>query len=84
MNNLELIIKKFVFPISLLVFTSIVVWGLNKGFDLTDEGYYLLGLKEGQDLGNDLSSFHIVIKTIFFWLNLNIINVRIIRIILLF
>ena len=43
----------------------------------------LAGIKEGQDLGNDLSSFHIVIKTIFFWLNLNIINVRIIRIILL-
>ena len=61
---------------------SVVIWGLNKGFDITDEGYYLLGYQDGQEIGYSPSGFQYVIRGFFGWMALDIINVRILRLII--
>lgn len=61
---------------------SVVIWGLNKGFDITDEGYYLLGYQDGQEIGYSPSGFQYVIRGFFGWMDLDIINVRILRLII--
>ena len=59
-----------------------VIWGIDKGFDISDEGYYLLGYQPKQDLGFSLTGFHQLIKGLFSFMSLNVINVRILRLLL--
>jgi len=66
-----------------LIVTCVVIWGLNKGFDVTDEGFYLLGFQENQELGISMIKFHHLIKPLFWWIDLNILNLRIMRLALL-
>ena len=56
-----------------------VLWGLNKGFDVTDEGYYVLGYQPGQEIGFVASGFQQLIKGLFSWMTLDVVNVRILR-----
>ena len=56
-----------------------VIWGLNKGFDITDEGYYVLGYQPGQEIGFGPSGFQQLIKGLFSWMTLDVVNVRILR-----
>ena len=74
--------KYSVYLITLIV-TCVLTWGLNKGFDITDEGFYLLGFQENQELGISMIKFHHLIKPLFWWLDLNILNLRIMRLTLL-
>ena len=80
--NLKHFHKYTVFLITLTVM-CILIWGLNKGFDITDEGFYLLGFQENQELGISMIKFHHLIKSLFWWIDLNILNLRIIRLVLL-
>ncbi len=56
-----------------------VLWGLNKGFDVTDEGYYVLGYQPGQEIGFGASGFQQLIKGLFSWMTLDVVNLRILR-----
>jgi hypothetical protein len=61
---------------------SILLWGLNKGFDITDEGYYLLGFNKFQNVSSGFYNFWNFIRIVFSDVELNVINVRIIRLLL--
>jgi hypothetical protein len=61
---------------------STTIWGLNKGFDLSDEGSYLLGYQPEQELGARQGYYHIVVRKTFSFIELNVVNVRIIRLVL--
>ena len=74
--------KYSVYLITLIV-TFVLLWGLNKGFDITDEGFYLLGFQRNQELGITMIKFHHFIKAFFWWIDINIINLRISRFVLL-
>ena len=76
------IYKYSVYLITLIVM-CVLIWGLNKGFDITDEGFYLLGFQENQELGITMIKFHHLMKSLFWWIDLNILNLRIIRLVLL-
>jgi hypothetical protein len=59
---------------------ALVVWGLNKGFDIKDESYYLLGYQAGQEKFFDVSAFHLlVISRLFGFLN-NVIAYRVLSV----
>ena len=58
---------------------GIIIWGMNKGFDITDEGYYLLSYQKEFVSDIDVRFHQNIVKLIFFWIDLNTINVRIIR-----
>ena len=60
--------KYSVYLITLIVM-CVLIWGLNKGFDITDEGFYLLGFQENQELGISMIKFHHLIKPLFCWLD---------------
>jgi len=61
---------------------SIILWGMNKGFDITDEGYYLLSYQKDFISDIDVRFHQNIIKLLFGWVDLNIINVRILRLVL--
>lgn len=61
------------------IMLATVLWGLNKGFDVTDEGYYVLGYQSGQEIGFGPSGFQQLIKGLFSWMTLDVVNVRILR-----
>jgi len=56
-----------------------VVWAIDRGFDLTDEGYYLLGYQPYQPLGMTLSNFHLIVRTILGFLTIDILGARLLR-----
>ncbi len=56
-----------------------VLWAIDKGFDFTDEGYYLLGYQPHQPLGLTLSNFHLIVRTILGFLTIDIIGARLLR-----
>lgn len=60
----------------------IILWGLNKGFDLSDEGYYMLGFNKEQVIGNQVLFFWLPVKYVFSFVELNVLNIRIIRLLL--
>ena len=62
----------------------IVIWGLNKGFDFTDEGFYLLKYQEEYRNTYDVFTFYSVVQLLFGWIDLNIFNIRLIRLFLVF
>lgn len=61
---------------------GLYLWGLNKGFDITDEGYCLLGFQSLQEKLGGVSSFHTIGENLFGWMNPNIITYRLIALIL--
>jgi len=68
--------------LSFILEIIILVWGINKGFDFTDEGYYILGYQQGQEIGFCVSFFHLIIRKVFAWLSLDVIDTRSIRLVL--
>ncbi|SVE07573.1 uncharacterized protein METZ01_LOCUS460427, partial [marine metagenome] len=62
-NSLKIeLLQKYLFVIITLIFFSILIWILDKGFDLTDEGYHLLGYSNAQEIGipTNLSFYHLI------------------------
>ena len=81
-HSLKIIqVQKYLSVIITLLFFSIIIWIIDKGFDLTDEGYHLLGYSNNQEIGipTNFSFYHLVVKNIFSWINLDILNTRILR-----
>lgn len=65
-----------------LALLAIIIWGTNKGFDLTDEGLYLLKYQNHQECFAYFSQFHIIVRKLFGWMGPTILNLRIARLIL--
>ncbi|MBN4066178.1 hypothetical protein JYT51_02490, partial [Candidatus Amoebophilus asiaticus] len=76
-NIISVIISMFT-----VIALGIIVWGTNKGFDLTDEGYYMLGYTNPYENWPKLTFFHMVGSILFGWLDPGILGYRIIRLIL--
>jgi hypothetical protein len=65
------------------VMIILVFWGVNKGFDITDEAYYLMGYRGGQEKLTNLSFFNLLeISKLFGWLNY-LIQFRLLSIVLI-
>ncbi|MBL4654391.1 MAG: hypothetical protein JKY33_01030, partial [Bacteroidia bacterium] len=67
-----------IFPICTLL---VLIWGLNKGFDFTDESYYLLGYDFPME-NNTSRFFQPVTSLLFGWLDPGILGYRIVRLVL--
>jgi hypothetical protein len=67
--------------VSLLAIVQIAfcIWIINKGFDFTDEAYSFLGIKNTEETGRVATYYTIILDTLFGWLNLTIVNVRVLR-----
>lgn len=58
-----------------------MIWAAGKGFDITDEGFYMLSYKYPDDIRHTLSYYHLIVSRLFFFLDVNVVNYRIARII---
>lgn len=74
--------QDYLYLLGCLYVFSITIWGINKGFDFTDEGYAILGLQNTQIVNPGLSNFHLIVKTLFFWINPTLVNIRLLRLFL--
>ena len=83
MESLSNKIIRYLILSSFIVIFSMIVWGINKGFDITDEGFYILGFQSDQECGYTIiTNFQRIVKTFFSFITLDILNVRILRFVL--
>ena len=75
--------KYFLFLITIII-TAIILWGMNRGFDISDEGFYLLHYQDSYYAPFDIHLFYKIVKWVFGFVDLTIINLRVIRLILIF
>jgi hypothetical protein len=52
----------------------VVIWGTNKGFELSDEAYYMIGYNQKQVVLYTYTYFWLPVKFIFQFLELNILK----------
>lgn len=76
-------IDSLVFSGLLLLAIFVFIYGVNKGFDFTDEGFILLGYTDNQPTGIIFSLFHLVVKKTFSFISVNILFLRYARLVLL-
>ena len=62
--------------------TALLIWGLDKGFDLSDEGYYLMCLTFPSEYFAANQWGNSIVGQVFGWMNPGIIFYRVIRLIL--
>lgn len=60
----------------------ILVWGMNKGFDFSDEGFSLLSLTNGQEQGMEIMPVYMILQKLFSVFNPGVIFYRLMRLIL--
>jgi len=65
-----------------LVILGLLIININRGFDITDEGYYLLRFQKEYNPILEIALDTYLYKLIFFWLTPTIIKLRILRIVL--
>lgn len=65
-----------------MVVVASVVWASNKGFDLSDEGSYVLGYQPYQVSGVTLSSYHLIVRALLGFLTIDILTARLLRLML--
>ncbi len=77
---IRLLINKYtlLFYTTFLIILLTIAWGTNKGFDFTDEGFYLLNYAKDQESGLTNSYITLVLKPLGF----SILELRITRVIL--
>ncbi len=78
----QLKIINFILLLILIFILAIILWGVNKGFDITDEGFTMLLYKYPQEYTFNVTNFHILGSKLFAWLNPDIITYRFLRLIL--
>jgi hypothetical protein len=59
------------------------VWALNRGFDFTDEAYSYLGFANPEEITKVATYYAVFVNKVFGWLGLDVIKIRIVRLILL-
>lgn len=61
---------------------ALIFWSLNKGVSI-DEGYYLLGYLDDQQLGPNTTDFHRIVRSLFFFIpDENVLMLRWVRVML--
>jgi hypothetical protein len=65
-----------------IILISIIVATLGTGFDLSDEGFYFLHIEYADLYGGGVSNYHIIIDKLSSWMNPNILDYRIMGVIL--
>lgn len=61
---------------------AVLIWGMNKGFDFSDEGFSMLSLNPGQEQGLEIMPVYLLLQKLFSWLNPGIVFYRLLRLIL--
>ncbi len=61
---------------------TLVVWGMNKGFDITDEGYYMLLYAHPEDAHRVPYAYHLLLESLLGWVNPGPITFRVLRLLL--
>ena len=79
-RKLNLIVIGFFLSV-LLCMIIVIVWASNKGFDLTDEGYYLYSMQHTEG-GTAFFEYQKILIDWIGWLDLKIIGYRILRLVL--
>jgi hypothetical protein len=59
------------------------IWAINRGFDFSDEAFGFLNFRNPGETGKSATFYAVVFNTFFGWIDLSIINVRIVRLLLL-
>ena len=70
-NSLSSISQKLIqtlLLISIIIIIGLRIWGLNKGFNITDEAYAVLGFEPLQERLEVITAFHIIVYKLFGWL----------------
>lgn len=60
----------------------VLVWGMNKGFDFSDEGFSLLSLTNGQEQGMEIMPVYVVLQKLFSAFNPGVVFYRLLRLML--
>ncbi len=64
------------------VMTAVVVWGLDRGFDFTDEGAQLLGFQGYQPITPSLSRYELLSRTLLGWAVDDVVGARVVHLVL--
>jgi hypothetical protein len=62
---------------------AILVWGMDKGFDFSDEGFSMLSLTKGQEQGMEIRPFFMLFQKLFSVFSPGVVFYRLLRLILL-
>lgn len=62
---------------------AILVWGMDKGFDFSDEGFSMLSLTKGQEQGIEIRPFFVLFQKLFSVFSPGVVFYRLLRLILL-
>lgn len=73
----------YTFIILLLIQLGFFIWSLNRGFDFTDEAFSFLGFKNPDEINKAATYYTVLVEKFFGWINLSIVNVRILRLLLI-
>jgi len=82
MKSLNLKITNTLLLVIIASVICTILWGINKGFDITDEGFAMLLYKYPQEYTFIVTTFHMLGSKLFEWLSPNIITYRLLRLIL--
>jgi hypothetical protein len=69
----------FILSQLLLIQVSFSIWSINRGFDFSDEAYGYLGFKYPSEVYHAFTHYSLLFDAFLGWINLSIINVRILR-----
>ena len=75
-------VTQIILLIAVIFTLGLRLWGIDKGFDITDEGYCLLGFHALQERFEVITSFHTIGYKLFGWMNPGIITYRLIALII--
>lgn len=78
-NRVSIVIIWTLFVIMILI----LVWGMNKGFDFSDEGFSMLSLTKDQEQGMEIMPVYRILQKSFSVFNPGVVFYRLLRIILL-
>lgn len=67
----------------LIIELTLFIWVLNRGFDFSDEAFGFLGLRNPEGIHHAGTYYAVLFNRFFGWVNITIVNVRIIRLVLL-
>lgn len=83
MKSNSQLIPSWILLLLILIQLAFISWSANRGFDFTDEAFSFLGLRNPEE-GNKIATYYTTIfNSLFSWIGITIIKIRIIRLSLL-
>jgi len=68
-----------IFSITLTTSITTILWAAYRGFDFSDEGFYLQGYTSSYTYPYFSSYYNYLVKGLFFWMHLDVVNIRLLR-----